>query len=401
VTGGPALAPAPTPRVILRRRRTSVTDRPPDLLRRRVPPGSALGPRLSVVLHRLDRRMPFSLGYPVATDIDYRRFGRFLKHMINNCGDPWHDPIYPGHAMDAERDVLAWTADLLRAPDGWHGHMTNGGSEANLDALWQARTKLPNAIVYTSAAAHYSVRKACDLLGLTTVVVAADRYGEIDYASLRALAGWHRARPAIVVATCGTTFTEACDKVPRIHEALDAAGIGHRWIHADGALAALPRALTGDGGWFDLTVADSVCFSFHKFLGIPVPAALVISRSSPRRPGPAIAYIGVPDTTISGSRPGLAALMAGYAIDRYGHDGHRDRTMLARDLADYTSQQLTGIGWPTWRNPGSFTVLLRPPPSHVAARWALPVDGGWAKLICMPGKTRRHIDLLITALKQT
>jgi histidine decarboxylase len=399
VTAGQApIAVAPP---VLWWHRTPVTGRLPDLPRRHVPRVPTLGPRQARALLRLERTMPFSHGYPVATDIDYRRFGRFLNHMINNCGDPWHNPIYPGQAMDAERDVLAWTADLMHAPPGWHGHMTNGGSEANLDALWQARTQLPNAIVYTSTSAHYSVRKACDLLGLPVVPVATDRYGEMDYASLRTLAGRHRARPAIVVATCGTTFTEACDKVPRVHDALDEAGIGHRWIHVDGALALIPRALTGDGGWFDLRVADSACFSFHKFLGVPLPAALVISRSSPRRPGAAISYIGVPDTTISGSRPGLAALMACYAIDRYGHDGHRRRTELARDLADYTSQQLTGIGWPTWRNPGAFTVLLRPPPRHVAARWALPVDGDWARLICMPGKTRRHINTLITALKQT
>ena len=202
-------------------------------------PGAAraMNARLRAVEARLAAAALTNIGFPVARDIDYRPLAPLLGHLLNNLGDPRINPLYPGHVHDLEREVLDFTAELFRAPPGWSGYLTSGGTEGNLYGLWLGRTKFPNAVAYYSSAAHYSVPKACHLLGLPAVEVTTTATGEIDYTDLTRKASRHRNRPAIVVATIGTTMTEAVDDVTHVHNALDVAGIRHRQAHSDAAIS--------------------------------------------------------------------------------------------------------------------------------------------------------------------
>jgi histidine decarboxylase len=362
-----------------------------------------LDERLHRVLQRLADADSTNIGYPRASDIDYRPFAPFLKYMINNCGGPSADSIYPAHAMDVERDVLAWHARLFRGAPGWTGYLTTGGTEANIYSLWLARTKFPNAVLYVSTAAHYSINKAAHLLSLPTAPVVAAPHGELDYADLRNQAGRHRSRPAIVVATIGTTMAQATDSVPRIHQALDAAGITHRWVHADAALAGVPLTHTGRDD-FDLAPggADSLMVTGHKWWGTPLPVGVALARRRPsQHPDASVSYIGSRDTTLAGSRSGLTALMVWHAISQFGPDGHRQRAERAQAVAEYACRRLASIGWPCWRNDGAITVMLRPLPDPLRQRWPMPVEGPrpWSRFICMPGVTTDHVDALVDDLK--
>ncbi|MEU4243997.1 histidine decarboxylase [Actinoplanes sp. NPDC026619] len=341
-----------------------------------------------------------NIGFPAARDIDYRLFAPLLGHLLNNVGDPQTDPLYPGNVNDLERDVLAFFADLFRAPPGWSGYLTSGGTEGNLYALRQARTLLPNAITYHSAAAHYSIPKALDLLRMPSAIVATTDTGEIDYADLHRHAARRRGRPAIVAANIGTTMTEAVDDVARIHAVLDDAGIFHRYVHSDAALSGIPLASASGRPAFDLADgADSISISGHKFPGTPLVCGVVITRRDVENPGSVVPYIASRDTTISGSRNGLAAAMLWYAIDKLGSAGFAERARAARELADYTLHTLESIGWPAWRNPNALTVMLRALPAPIAARWPLPTAGGWSHVICMPGVTRASVDALVAQLR--
>jgi histidine decarboxylase len=350
-------------------------------------------PRFELLLQQLTTAAQTSIGFPSATDIDYRPLGPLLGVLLNNLGDPWTDGLQPMHAKGIERDLLDYFAQLFRAPLGWTGYVTSGGTEGNHYGLWLGRTRLPNAVAFHSAAAHYSVAKAEHLLGLPSVTVATLANGEIDYADLQRQAGQRRSRPAIVTANIGTTMTEAVDDVHRIHQALDAAGITHRYVHSDAALAGVPLAVTADRPAFDLADgADSISISGHKFFGTPLVCGVVLTRRGPDDLPAAIRYTGAPDNSISGSRNGLGAVMLAYALDTLGTAGLSDRTNRARDVATYACRRLQHLGWPHWRNPGAFTVMLREPPDAVRTRWRLPSTAGWSHLICMPGVTIRQID---------
>jgi histidine decarboxylase len=359
--------------------------------------------QLNELLQRLDADRPTNIGFPGARDLHYSRLAPFLDRLLNNVGDPYVQAGGGDHTKELEREVAATFADLFRAPadDRW-GYVTTGGTEGNLYGLYLARSRFPNGVVYASQASHSSVAKATRLLAMPTETVRSTSSGEVDYDHLSALIAAAGDRPAIVVANIGTTMTEAVDDVARISAILDERGVVDRHIHSDAALAGLPLALlpTRNRPGFDLADgADSLTVSGHKFLGSPFPCGVVLTRRSLADAiGAGLSCTGGPDTTITGSRSGHAALVLWYALYRHGLDGLRSRAAMCRLLAEATTRRLNSIGWPAWRNPRAFTVVLKTPPPAVTSRWTLATANGWSHLICMPGVSTRQIDAFIRDL---
>jgi histidine decarboxylase len=358
---------------------------------------------LATLLRALEQGRGRKVGFPGASDFDYRELAPFFDHELNNIGDPEVSPTFNHHTKCMEREVVDFFADLFRAPedDRW-GYVTTGGTEGNIYGLYVARSLYPDGLVYLSEAAHYSVRKAVHLLGMQSATIRVSETGELDYYDLRRVLDRLRDRPAIVVANIGTTMTEAVDDVGRIKWILREAALPDHYVHSDGALAGIPQALLEDSPRFDLADgADSICVSGHKFIGSPFPCGVVVTRRSLRnRVGRPVAYTGAPDTTISGSRNGHAALLLWYALRRHGIAGLRKRAEQAREVAEYALLRLTEIGWSAWRNPHAFTVMLKTPPAELASRWALATAEGWSHLICMPGVSREQVDEFVDDLRE-
>jgi histidine decarboxylase len=256
-----------------------VTIHPAHADRRPPAPQARRGNTVDGLIRRLDQARKVTIGFPAATDFDYSKLADlFAKYLLNNIGDPYVPGTWRGHTKSQEREVVDFCADLLRAPgdDRW-GYVGSGGSESNLYALHLARTLLPKAFCYFSDSAHYSIDKHRRLLSLPAVRIRSDTYGEIDYDDLRAQINLRRDRPAIVVATVGTTMSEAVDEVRRIAAILDDLAVRERFVHADAALAGIPLGLLESSGrpGFDFADgADSIAVSGHKFLGSPLPCSV-------------------------------------------------------------------------------------------------------------------------------
>lgn len=359
------------------------------------------GPTVATELESLRQRLvadrPTNIGFPGAVDFDYGPVLPFFGFLLNNVGDPFVDGLGRAHTKDLEREVVGILADLFGAPpeDRW-GYVTSGGTEGNLSALHLARNLHPEATVYYSQAAHYSVAKSVERLRMRSVVVRADDRGEIDYLDLRGELRQRRDRPAIIVATVGATMTEAVDDVRVIRAVLRDLAQPDAFVHADAALAGVPLALLER--WsrpgFDLADgADSITVSGHKFIGSPFPCGVLVTRRTLRdRIGRGIEYIAGLDSTGGGSRSGHAPLLLWYAIRRYGLDGLRHRAEESRQLAAYAVDRLIEAGVRAWRHPHAFTVVLPTPAAAVASRWSLATANGTSHLICMPGVTRAQID---------
>ena len=352
------------------------------------------------------------IGFPAATDIDFQAVADLHDGIINNLGDPEQDGREPRNSKAIERDLVH---DLIKLFGGeveecW-GYVTQAGStEGNQYGLLLARERFPDGVLYSSAAAHYSVPKAAHLLRMSAnaVVVPADLRGEMDYDQLATAAAARSGQAAIVVATAGTTMTEAVDDVRRIHAALDDAGVPDRHIHVDGALAGVPLALDGgptarllshaDSDIVRLD-ADSICISGHKFFATPHISGVVLSRRRHvQRVSHAVDYIDGCDATVSGSRSGHSAVELWYALTSLGWDGHRRRVAKSRALAAYLEQRLASAGWTAWRHPHAFTVMLRSAPQPLLKRWSLATSGGWSHIICVPGLTLQTINLFLNEL---
>lgn len=194
-----------------------------------------------------------------------------------------------------EQAVLARLAALA----GWDAHeglLVPGGSFANLYALHLARLRLDpdclerghgdvRPVVFTSAHAHYSLKKAVTLLGLgrrALVVVACDERGRMRPDALAREVAAARARgerPCLVNATAGTTVLGAFDPLPEL------AALCRRedlWLHVDGTFGAAALCSPGQRARMDgVERADSLAWNLHKLLGVTQQCAALLVR----RPG--------------------------------------------------------------------------------------------------------------------
>jgi histidine decarboxylase len=356
--------------------------------------------RLKDLYEHVEHDYEHYIGFPGSLDFDYSELAPFMNRMLNNVGDPHVETLHTLGSKPIEQEVLQFFADLFNAPnDEWWGYVTNGSTECNLYAMYAARERLPQPTVYYSTGAHYSIAKNTHLLKQQAVAIKTDSTGVMDYKDLQKQLVKHSG-DAIVIASIGTTMTEARDDVGKIITSLKKAGVKEYYIHSDAALAGPHTALTDPGHQFDLASgADSISVSGHKFIGSPIPCGVVIARKvDNERLSGGMNYTGSTDTTISGSRNGHTPLFLWYAIQRWGKDGLKKRAEQSLEMAAYALSVFNEIGWPAWRNPNALTVMIKTPPEELATKWQLATHDGWSHVICMPGVTRDKIDRLVADL---
>ena len=362
---------------------------------------------------RYDRHLHHYLGYPVACDLDFPHTRALLAgRMLNNISTERRWPPGYQHAMEAETAVLDWLGRLVGvAPDERWGHITTGGTSGNRTGIRRGRALYPEAVVVYSEAAHYSVPGAVRDLRMQAVTVPAHPNGAMNLRRLDDTIGRLKAlrQPAdvsvIVVATLGTTVTEASDDIVGIADVLDSHHIGRRYVHVDAALAGIPLALDGR---VSLAHADSVTVSGYKFLAVPAACGIILGHTAKRRGSTAqqreeavIPYTGTLDATETGVRAGVHAALLFEAIAQQGDAGHRARAHASRDLADHAITALREIGVPATRNRSAyFTVQLPSPPDTVLAKWTLGDCGdGTHRLVLVPGKTRRQVGEFVADMR--
>lgn len=353
--------------------------------------------KIDELLTKLIQEKDRVIGYPVAKDFDYSRLYEFLKHPINNVGDPYEDNTYKVQTHEMEREVVDFFAKLYRAdPTDFWGYVTNGGSESNLYGLYLARESYPKAMVYFSESTHYSVKKNIHLLNLPSITIRAQENGELDYEDLENTLQLNRDKPAIILTTFGTTMTEAKDDVSEVKRILKKLAIQNHYIHCDAALAGSYGPFIEPRIPFDFQDgADSISISGHKFIGSPFPSGVIIAKRSLRdRIARGISYIGSLDTTITGSRNGHSPLFLWYAVKKMGVKGLEERYRHSLETAEYCKTELRKIGIKAWTNPGAITVVLPKVANRIKEKWQLATDD-ITHVICMPNVTKSQIDEFI------
>ena len=357
--------------------------------------------RLDALYERLSIERESFVGYPCTAKFDYSPLFRFLEFSSNNVGDPFVESNYHLNTHEFEREVLAEFMDLTAAPRAasW-GYVTNGGTEGNLYGLFLARETQPEGIVYYSEDTHYSVNKILRCLHLRNIMIKSRPDGSMDLDDLRETIRIHRDVPPIIFANIGTTMTGAIDDLAGIHTILRDLAITRFYIHADAALHGMilpwvdrPQAWNFSAG------IDSIAISGHKFIGVPFPCGIALAKkANVDRIARGIDYIGSLDTTLSGSRSGLAALFLWYAMRSIGREGFRERVSDCLAMADYAIDRLESVGRNPWRHENSPIVVFDRPPAEITQRWQIAIHDQIGHVITMPHVTREHIDRLTADL---
>lgn len=338
------------------------------------------------------------LGYPLSGNIDFTEIYDFFKFPINNIGDPFEECNYRVQTTKLEKEVIDFFAKLFNAnPNDYWGYVSSGGSESNLCAFYNARKLYPDAVVYYSDAAHYSVPKNIDILNMEFCVVNTLVNGEMDYEDLEKKLLLHKSSPAVISLNFGTTMTEAKDNIEKVKAKLALVGITKTYIHCDAALSGSYGAFISPRIPFDFSDGvDSICLSAHKFLGLPMPSGVFLTKKSIRdqilRP---MAVIDSYDSTVNGSRNGHTPLFLWYLITKMGVKGIKKSYTDCLEVTNYCTEKLRGIGKECWVNLGGITIYFKETSTIMKQKWQLATVDGITHVICMPGITKAQIDLFI------
>jgi glutamate/tyrosine decarboxylase-like PLP-dependent enzyme len=171
------------------------------------------------------------------------------------------------HALDGgpatsqmEKEAVAELAAMLGLPEPFLGHLTGGGTVANLEALWVARELHPDKGIAYGANAHYTHARMCQVLRMAAHRVPADAHGRIDLDALDVACA--RGDVGTVVLTAGTTGLGAVDRVDEALALRERYGVR---IHVDAAYGGF-FALLDDAPAAMRAVAhaDSVVIDPHK-----------------------------------------------------------------------------------------------------------------------------------------
>ena len=153
------------------------------------------------------------------------------------------------HALDGgpptsafEKEVIADLGAMLGMPTDALGHLTGGGTIANLEALWVARQETSGRPIAVSAEGHYTHSRMAGVLGVECRTVASDDAGRLD---LDALADeLKRGEVGTVVLTATTTGLGAVDPLA---DAIPLCREHGARVHVDAAYGGFFRLLSGSG----------------------------------------------------------------------------------------------------------------------------------------------------------
>src|SRR5438067_636026 len=228
------------------------------------------------------------------------------ERLRNN--DPYFHPLYAGqmlkpphpvarmvyalamwinpnnHALDGGRATSAMEKEAvteIAAMVGWTsflGHLSSGGTMANLEALWVAGQLHPGKKILASEQAHYTHRRISGVLQLPFESVATDQLGRMDSNALATRL--EHGDVGTVVVTMGTTATGSVDPLPTTLEL--SAKHGFR-VHADAAYGgyfALAQNLDTEAkcAFAQIGKADSIVIDPHKHGLQPYGCGCVLFR---------------------------------------------------------------------------------------------------------------------------
>ncbi|MDQ1031440.1 glutamate/tyrosine decarboxylase-like PLP-dependent enzyme [Streptomyces umbrinus] len=360
-------------------------------------------------IEELRREQPRVLGFPGSLDFSHRELAPLLDVLVNNVGDPSQPDASGVHAKAYEQAVVRFFAETASAsdPDDVYGYVTSGGTEGLERGLELARDRLPDAVVYASSEAHYTLCKVTDRLRMKLLTVQTLADGSMDPSHLEMRAIVHRSvrrrlkrrdPGAIVVATAGTTFRGGWDDTALLRRAAGAAG--EVYVHVDAALGGPVAAhAPSEPSWSFAHGADSISVSGHKLLGLPVPAGVFLARPEVMPEATVAAeYVAATDRTWGCSRSGLAVLLMWAALRRLGHEGMRARVQSCLDTAAYAAEQLERVGATPERARDSLTVTFDRPADRVVDRWHLACEGRRAHMVAVGHVTRAAVDALVADL---
>lgn len=261
----------------------------------------------------------------------------FYNFLDSNLGDPG---LFKG-TKEIEDKVIDSIGELLSL-DKAYGNIVTGGTEANIMAIRAARNharkykQITDGEIIIPESAHFSFKKAADMLNLKIVEVSLDKNYRIDLDSLKECIS---DKTVVIVAIAGTTELGLIDPIEEISEIAYENNI---YFHVDAAFGGFSIPFLKDSGYdlpdfdFSLKGVCSITVDPHKMGLAPIPAGGIIFRDEEYLDVMAVdsPYLTVKtQSTIVGTRLGASAAATYAVMNYFGRVGY---VKLASELMDNT-----------------------------------------------------------------
>ena len=317
------------------------------------------------------------------------------RFLATNPGDP--GTYATVSELEDEAVEMLGTVTGLPEPAGY---ITSGGTEANIQAVRIARNRAdtdnPNVVAPTSA--HFSFRKAAEVLGveLRTAPTVEHR---TDIEATKRLVDTDT---VAVVGVAGSTEYGAVDPIPALAEvAADAGAL----CHVDAAWGGFYLPFTDHAWQFAHADIDTMTIDPHKVGRAAVPAGGLLARNRSLFDELAIdtPYLeSASQVTLTGTRSGAGVASAVAAMEALWPAGYREQYDRAMANAEWVADALEVRGHEVYG----------PELPLVAANLSVPMtdelrDRGWRvsktgadelRIVCMPHVTRSMLRSFVADL---
>jgi tyrosine decarboxylase / aspartate 1-decarboxylase len=311
--------------------------------------------------------------------------------METNLGDPG---LFPGTAS-LEKLLIERLGSLFHAPESG-GYATSGGTESNIQALRLARElrkeiEYPNAIVPESA--HFSFRKACDLLcvEMRTVPLGPDFRMDADKAAEQI-----DDNTVCLVGIAGTTEYGMVDPIQKLSKI----SCDHDlFFHVDAAFGGMVIPFLDKPIPFDFALpgVTTIAVDPHKMGLSTIPAGCLITRD------PCLLntlnidtpYLSVKqEFTLAGTRPGAPVAGALAVLEYLGVEG---MNAIIAGCMKNTQRLIAGMetfGIPRAATPdvNVATFVCKKVPDRWKVSWTRK---GHLRIVPMPHVHRDRIEIFI------
>jgi tyrosine decarboxylase/aspartate 1-decarboxylase len=317
------------------------------------------------------------------------------RFLATNPGDPG---TYETVA-ELEREALDMLGTIAGLPDP-AGYITSGGTEANIQAVRIARNRAeaddPNIVA--PASAHFSFRKAAELLGVELRTAPVEDY-RADTDAMQELVNEDT---AALVAVAGSTEYGVVDPIPEIAElAADAGAL----CHVDAAWGGFYLPFTDYRWHFGHADIDTMTIDPHKVGRAAVPAGGLLARSERLFDDLAIDTPYLESTsqiTLTGTRSGAGVASAVAAMEALWPAGYQQQYDRAMDNAEWVADALNERGHDVSgpELPLVTADLSVPMTDELRERgWRVSKTGaGELRIVCMPHVTRSMLRSFVADL---
>ncbi len=373
---------------------------------------------VGVPASHLDSKVFFS-------DAGFLKDAPFLSSLIHNpnhigCHTLGKSESFFSGTQEIERDLISICAhDILRGEGEFDGYVASGGTEANMQAAWIYRNyfmeemglKSQEVALLASSDGHYSMAKACNVLGLSLYSVpVSNAYRKVEAEAIASSIQKLKedgCKAVVVVVNMMTTMFGSVDNPALYIDALKSADLPFK-MHVDGAYGGFFYPFSGEKNIPDFTVPEicSVTLDAHKMVQAPYGTGIFIIRKGWMNYASTkeASYVEGEDSTLIGSRSGANAVAIWMILTTYGPFAWREKIFVLQKRADWLEEQLQlkNIGY--FRQPSSNIITIRAKhvPHELAEKYVLVPDNHhapkWFKIVVMEHVTIERLMPVVEGL---